>query len=682
MISLKRLQISNFRNIKSIDISFSNSVEKPLTVIRAKNGVGKTTLLLALRWALFGDLAAPGAGGRRRKLFPKAPASWDTITKGDEVPVRVELDLVVHEGDEEVEYQIVRQQSVRVDGDTRVEQDLEMIVDVWQKTAAGSKQVSHPELVIKTKIMSANLMEFFFIDGDDAYSFVAETDSSERSEKVEDAVKQMLQLEILESAIKHLKESKKNVGKKIADLGEGSALEKITSDLAAANYSLEVLETKIEEHLLEVKTSKSEQSDLEKIRDTILSSGGGDKDSLKRDLDAAERSVKDQDSQIERLQLELRDRINSADLLFSLTNAVIRGGFRHFTELRKNKKIPNTLHEILELALSKKECICGADVSPGTAGHDHLSASLDLTKEQTPAHVALMNLAQIAEIRLRTGVSGNSKWLKETEQKYQELVSARKKLLDARKDLATLEERIRVTPDNNLAAIQDGIEIHRKAVEDGQKQIGGFESEKRRQLEIVGRLEAEREKLTKAQSKFRAARAEMLAVNSMLDVFERTLETFETEKKSQVSTLMNEYFLRMIAQDPEDGEYSDYPIKSVELTDTFDIQATLGLGSVAPPSQLNGASRRALTVAYLLALAEVSGEESVLVMDTPLGMTSDDIRQAFVSVLLSKARQSTLIMTPNEMQGIEEVLRQYSGVSWELVFDDDKTTVSKELISF
>jgi hypothetical protein len=87
-------------------------------------------------------------------------------------------------------------------------------------------------------------------------------------------------------------------------------------------------------------------------------------------------------------------------------------------------------------------------------------------------------------------------------------------------------------------------------------------------------------------------------------------------------------------------------------------------------------------VAYLLALAEVSGEESVLVMDTPLGMTSDDIRQAFVSVLLSKARQSTLIMTPNEMQGIEEVLRQYSGVSWELVFDDDKTTVSKELISF
>jgi DNA sulfur modification protein DndD len=142
---------------------------------------------------------------------------------------------------------------------------------------------------------------------------------------------------------------------------------------------------------------------------------------------------------------------------------------------------------------------------------------------------------------------------------------------------------------------------------------------------------------------------------------------------------MNEYFLKMINQDPENGESAEWPIKSVSLTDAFDIVATLGFGAVSPSSELNGASRRALTAAYLLALAKVSGEKSPLVMDTPLGMTSGQIRKSFVTELLSEARQSALIMTPDEIMGIEDILTSKAGKIYELVFDDLKLTISTQL---
>jgi DNA sulfur modification protein DndD len=81
----------------------------------------------------------------------------------------------------------------------------------------------------------------------------------------------------------------------------------------------------------------------------------------------------------------------------------------------------------------------------------------------------------------------------------------------------------------------------------------------------------------------------------------------------------------------------------------------------------------------LLALAKVSGEKSTVVMDTPLGMTSGPIRRSFVTELLSEARQSALIMTPDEIKGIEDILTSKAGKIFELVFDDSNLTISKQL---
>lgn len=679
MITLNSLKIKNFRNIKEVTIDFSVDESRPLTIIRAENGVGKTTLLLALRWVLFGDLANPASTAKRKKQLTKAPASWDIKKLGNDIPVEVELWLTAHTGNGDFEYHVIRQQTVRVSEADRIGQDQEEVVQVYKKTAAGFKSEPFPEVAIARDLMSPSLMEFFFIDGDDAYNFVTTSDSSDRSEKVEQAIKLLLQLDLLESSVRHLKESKRNVTKKIGLLGKGTEMEDVSKRISEIDQDIDTKNEEIATSLESQKTLRQSIQDNEKSRDAILGQGGEDKDSLRGELKKAVAAYDDAKTAIDRITLGLRDQVNSADLLFLLTRKKLGSGLSMFSELKKQKKIPNTLHEILALTLKDKVCICGADVSPGTPGHKHIEDAISLTKHQTPAHVALMNLSQIADVKLRSGVDSQTKWLGDTHSRYQDLISAQRRQMESKQAQDDLERKIKSAPDTGLKALQESIEKLRDDAEGVARTLGRQESD----LAILENrkqgFELRKRELSKNQAKYRAAMAEEMAASAMIDVFERTLETFKTEKVQLVSDLMNEYFLKMINQDPENGTSGTLPIKNVSLTETFDIVATLGFGAVSPSSQLNGASRRALTAAYLIALAKVSGEKSTVVMDTPLGMTSGPIRRSFVTELLSEARQSALIMTPDEISGIEDILKSKAGKIFELVFDNQNLTVSQPL---
>ena len=52
-------KFQNFRLLRDLRLDFSTNDAKKLTVIRASNESGKTTLLNALQWALYGEDALP-----------------------------------------------------------------------------------------------------------------------------------------------------------------------------------------------------------------------------------------------------------------------------------------------------------------------------------------------------------------------------------------------------------------------------------------------------------------------------------------------------------------------------------------------------------------------------------------------------------------------------------------------
>ena len=47
---LSRVAIENFKLLEDVKLEFSTDAARPLTVIRAENGSGKTSVLYALLW--------------------------------------------------------------------------------------------------------------------------------------------------------------------------------------------------------------------------------------------------------------------------------------------------------------------------------------------------------------------------------------------------------------------------------------------------------------------------------------------------------------------------------------------------------------------------------------------------------------------------------------------------------
>ena len=61
-MKLLRAAFQNFRLLRDLEFEFATDSDRHLTVIRAANESGKTTILHALQWALYGDAALPGRG--------------------------------------------------------------------------------------------------------------------------------------------------------------------------------------------------------------------------------------------------------------------------------------------------------------------------------------------------------------------------------------------------------------------------------------------------------------------------------------------------------------------------------------------------------------------------------------------------------------------------------------------
>ena len=56
---LDSAHITNFKLLEDIELRFSTDPSRPLTVIRAENGSGKTSILQALRWGMWGEKGIP-----------------------------------------------------------------------------------------------------------------------------------------------------------------------------------------------------------------------------------------------------------------------------------------------------------------------------------------------------------------------------------------------------------------------------------------------------------------------------------------------------------------------------------------------------------------------------------------------------------------------------------------------
>jgi len=170
----------------------------------------------------------------------------------------------------------------------------------------------------------------------------------------------------------------------------------------------------------------------------------------------------------------------------------------------------------------------------------------------------------------------------------------------------------------------------------------------------------ERTKVEKKCNKTNSGAGRLSLARQSQALFINIIEKLKQDELRRVSEEMNRIFLDMIGSDPESNDLT--LITKAELTDAYDIRVYGPKGHELNPDQdLNGASRRAITLAFILALTKVSEVEAPNVIDTPLGMMAGFVKQSVLLQLIKEGSQVVVFLTHDEIMGVEQIIDKYAG---------------------
>ena len=664
-MKLLRAEFQNFRMLRDLQLDFSIDPDTNLTVIRAANESGKTTVLHGLQWALYGDAALPDKG----EGFRLHPIDWDA-SESKRVPIMatVEFELTtyrrtlgeVHETRRR--YRLVRSAFEHVDS---VARRFDSTVKLFALNETGASPIDAPEALINDEL-PPELREVFFTDGDRALSFIeADVALSTKRERVQRAIRSLLGLGVLDDAIKHVRKSAAEVNKKAKQVGGSGELSKIATRLEAIENDREKLEADLEDAKQQFRAFDEKVDEVDRKIAAALEKG--DKVKLRKDLEHARAEISQLDSQLAAANKEHSALFRSRSIATDLLAPVLVGAFDKLEELHDQGKIPNTTIPVLQDRLEAEVCICGETLKLGDPdGNDrraHIRKLIDDSQRADEIQEIITDLYYGAKpLQGGQGV-GSSVWLAE----YKKVVERRDGIQGLRDEAGrkyrALEMQLDLLPDTDI----QGLRETRRHYKDQRDRYLSKQSEIETHLTGLRRereeLEVERDRLLREQKRGARILAELEVTQDVMKVLQNAYERITNEELRKVSELMNSMFLEMIGADPEQGSI----IQCAEISREFDI-IVYGPNDkkLNPDRDLNGASRRALTLAFILALTKVSEVEAPNVIDTPLGMTSGFVKHSILRTAVRESTQLILFLTHDEIAGCEEIIDESAGLVFTL----------------
>ncbi|MEP6389021.1 MAG: AAA family ATPase, partial [Halioglobus sp.] len=664
-MKLIRASINNFRLLKGLTLDFSCDEDKNLTVVRAANETGKTTCKTALLWGLFGNRALPGEG----KKYPLFPSDKKETLRNAEVSVEIEFEtdqvVTIGRGHHEIQkkqYRLYRS-CIEYPGDGGVVRREAEGVVLFEVKPEGAERILDSDVagIIESSIPEA-LKDVYFTDGDSAMSFIeAAATQGVKRKRVSGAIEALLGLDILKKTIDHLGKSATKFSSMIDDTDYAKELETHNDRIAGFEEDVELWEE--ERSALEVEIGEGSSmlaSTRKKIEDALKL---GDKAKLVADMSKCVRDIERSKDGSKRALEDMSGLLNSAHLSAAMITGPAKSGMQLLNSMSDNKQLPKVNIPILEELLDRDNCFCGADLSieseEGQSARSSILKSIEDSRASDAQQEAATSLfysvrsEQFDESRAETWMHGYAS----RNQDYSEFMSA---LSSDQKRLLKLKAERDAIDDTSLTQLRELESSLSSKLDSARVQQGQRESSIEDAAQRKREAEEHRQKIEKRLNKTDTSADKLSLARMTQTVFKQVGDRLVKEELRKVSDEMNRIFLEMIGADPEANDLT--LITKAELTEDYDILVYGPNGHQLNPDQdLNGASRRAITLAFILALTKVSQVEAPNVIDTPLGMMAGYVKRSVLRRTVSEGSQVILFLTHDEISGVETIIDETAG---------------------
>ena len=467
---IKSLTLHNFRQFKNTQkLEFSNDELKNVTVLLGDNTFGKTTILQAFNWCLYGIVDFPKDSNPEFLLNLEVSAELTGVQQKSEVYVELILE---HNN---LEYIILRKQ-MYVDRGLGNWVALQPQLSVSYKEKGITKQVREgEEQRIINSILPGSLSGYFFFDTERVSDISSRKDLS-------DAVRGLLGLAAVNNARKHLgsrtlKQTAIGQWSAALDSSGDTRAREAQETITKETERKEALEREIEgadKELLSLNTQKDKIAGF--LRDNQSTA------ELQRQKQQKEKDLEREKGELEECNtLFLKHFSNSAVTYFMLPlmeqsesclvdAKVDDRGIRDMTE--------SSIRDIIK----RGRCICGAAIEVSEDGKTGNSAYLHILEELQylpPAHIgtAIQNFKQLLETDRR----GIDLFYPTIEQKYKEIQKHRDTIASLEDEIDRIDKSIfgkedMASLEADMNRIKEKIKQMTEKKEKCNRQIGACES--------------------------------------------------------------------------------------------------------------------------------------------------------------------------------------------------------------
>lgn len=364
---IKSITIENFLPFQGKQrIDFSTDKERNVTLVMGNNGAGKTSLAQAFEWCLYGK--PPKDSPQVINAFVK-----DHIAPGSSRYASVEIEL---EKDGK-EYKISRKQrySRRESGILDRPGQFEFVI-LYKENGETRQVASNEQTDTINRLLSNQLSHYFFFDGEHVKNMRSEIERGKSSDFA-DAVKTILGLQPVASALGHLKASGNRLS---VDRWFNRQFD------FAGNQDLEAKSKRVDTLGKTIERCKGEKQDAED--DEAAASANVKKwEDLLKENEASEQAQRNVE-RTKRAKNEARNAVVARrDAFFKqfrslqyrfLIERLVRDAQEELADEDKiSKGVPSVDDKTIKFILERGECLCGTKFTTGDEIAQHLYALLE-----------------------------------------------------------------------------------------------------------------------------------------------------------------------------------------------------------------------------------------------------------------------------------------------------------------
>ncbi|WP_290653586.1 AAA family ATPase [Idiomarina sp.] len=660
-------KFKNVRLLRDVFINFSRDSEKKLTVIRAENGTGKTTAMSGLIWGLYGSKVI------EEKLYPVSLAEDGQREIDIEVQIEFETEEVIsRKGRTAINskvYRLIRKCTEYVSTDGKKFERSQDDVRLYENTEEGFKPVIQSEISSRIeRALPETLKDIYFTDGDKALTFIESTATgSEKRLRVQKAIESLLSMKDLEALIANLKSVKLGFLRNIDKSDYGQKLIEVETKINDNDDWIRGSDIELKELLTEKTKSEDDLVKLKKAIEEQLKLGnktalGNEVNTIKRQIESAQElksnSIK-----------SLCTLLNSQSLHINLIEKKLGKASRILVDMKARDNFPKQFIPVLNDILERGECLCGAALTNETnIGEEKRSYIVNVIEESREVDLLNNRASNLYfSSSMYSSEQLNGGWKTEYDAHTKNYFNSDSSLRSSMELLRKKQAMIDEINDELLIELRDQEKIVTEKLREITKSIVITQDEMQRLKENNSLLKKDAEVYSSKLNKKNTADGKHRLTEALTRVYENIFQEIKTTELNNVSAEMNRIFLSMIGA--ESGMNPNGVIRRAELSQDFDIKVYGPSDQpLNPDTELNGASRRAISLSFILALTKVSNVQAPNIIDTPLGMTSGLVKASLLENLVKEGSQVVMFLTFDEIKGVESLLDEYAGESVTLSF--------------